>query len=116
MHSLTVFFLATILALALTPASQSQKKSPPKEKEGCGTVVPLGQFEAELASRAESASKNIAPTVIAPPTQAPYYLPLTIHMVRGSSGHQPGLSSGKLGKPLQNRHQTVQQGGIRFFA
>jgi len=115
MHSLTVFFLATILALALTPAPQSQKKSPPKEKEGCGTVVPLSQLEAELASRAESASKNIAPTVIAPPTQAPYYLPLKIHMVRGSSGNQPGLSSEQLGKTLQYLNQIWKQVGIQFF-
>jgi len=74
MQSLTAFLLATILALALAPAPQSQKKAPPEEKPeekmGCGTVVTPEELKAELARKADLARKNIAPTAMAPSTDA----------------------------------------------
>jgi len=115
MHSLAVFLLATMLALAIAPAPQSQKKSSPQEKTECGTVVPAGQLEAELAHKAELARKKIAPLAITPPTDAPYHLPLTIHRVRDSQGNQIGLSLEGLDKVMQNLNQMWAQAGIQFF-
>jgi hypothetical protein len=115
MHTLTTFLLATILALAIVPAPQSQKKAPPQEKTECGTVATLEQLKAELAQQAEVARKKIALLAITPPTDAPYYLPLTIHMVRDTSGIQTGLSSGNLEKIMQNLNQMWRQVGIQFF-
>ena len=111
MHSLTSFLLAMILALAITPApqSQSRKQLPPEEQMECGTVIPPGQLEAELAGQ------NIAPLALTPPTGTPYYLPLTIHMVRDSDGIQTGLSAKNLEKVMQNLNQMWRQVGIQFF-
>lgn len=115
MHSLTAFLLATILALALVPAPQTRKKSPPAEKTECGTVVTPEQLKAELAGTAESAGKTIAPLATAPPTDRPYYLPMTIHMVRDSAGINTGLSPEQLDAVMQNLNQTWRPLGIQFF-
>ncbi len=108
MQSLTAFLLASILALALVPAPQSQKKSPPEEKKECGTVIPPGQFEAELAR------KGIAALAAAPPTDAPYYLPMTIHIVHRSNGAD-GLTLDLLDVVMRNLNQMWAQVGIQFF-
>jgi len=118
MHTLTTFLLATILALAITPAPQSRKKSPPQEKPeekmGCGTVIPPEQLKAELARRAESAGKNSAALAAPPPTDAPYYLPMTIHMVCDDFGIG-GLSSEQLDAAMRNLNQMWRPVGIQFF-
>src|SRR5262245_36464622 len=80
MRSLTTFLLAIILALPLVPAPQAEEKSP-QEKMGGGTVVSPGQIKIELARRQANAA-----TVILPPTEGPYYLPMTIHIVRRGDG------------------------------
>ena len=81
MHSLAIFLLAIILALPFVPVPQTQKQSPPQKKAGCGTVIPPGQLQVELARRQANAA-----TVVNPPTDAPYYLPITIHLVHRSNG------------------------------
>ena len=115
MQSLTAFLFAIILALALAPAPQSQRKPSPEEEKECGTVIPPEQIKAELARDAELARKNVAPQAMAPSTDAPYYLPLTIHMVRDSEGIQTGLSPQNLEKVMQSLNQLWAQVGIQFF-
>ena len=108
MHTLTVFLLATILALAPMPAPQSQKKSPPEEKTECGTVITPEQLEFE------SASKDIAPLAMAPSTDTPLYLPLTIHIVHRSDG-TGGFTLDQLAIAMQDLNRMWELVGIRFF-
>jgi hypothetical protein len=114
MHSLTSFLLATILALAIVPVPQIQKKSQPEEITECGTVVPPGQLEAELAGRTDLAGKSMAPMALAAPPDAPYYLPMTIHIVHRSNGTD-GLPMEQLGVVMQTLNQMWRQVGIQFF-
>src|SRR5215813_10771098 len=114
MHSLITFVLATILALALAPAPQSQKKSQPYEREECGTIVPPGQFEAELARKAGPARKTSPALAIASLTDASYYLPLTIHMVHDKFGWL-GLTPEQLEVAMQNLNRMWRPVGIQFF-
>src|SRR5262245_19665886 len=109
MHSLTAFFLGIILALPFVPALQGQEQSPPQEKMECGTVIPLGQLQAELARRRASAAASINP-----PTDAPYYLPMTIHIVHRSDG-TGGLRPGKLEVSTRDLNRMFEQAGIQFF-
>src|SRR5262245_2639254 len=113
MNSLTTFLIVAILALAITPAPQSQKKSPPGAEAECGTLVTPEQLTAELARKAEPARKNSAPQAVAP-TDNPYYLPMTIHMVCSSTGIG-GLSSEQLEAVMQNLNQMWRSVGIQFF-
>ena len=114
-HSLTTFLLATIMALALVPAPQTQRKSPPqREKTGCGTVIPPEQLKAELARGAELTGKNTTRLALAPNMDNPLYLPLTIHMVCDDEGIG-GQSSEQLEAVMQNLNQMWQPVGIQFF-
>jgi hypothetical protein len=113
MNALTTFLLATILALAPLPAPQTQKKLPPQEKTECGTVVTPEQIKAELTREAAlTRGKSAALTA---PVNAPYYLPLTIHMVLDSGNIQTGLSAEQLEKVMQNLNQMWRPVGIQFF-
>jgi len=81
-HSPTAFLLAIILALLpLAPAPQAQEQSPPQEKTGGWTVTPPGQLQVELSRRRANAA-----TVINPPTEAPYNLPMRVHIMYRSDG------------------------------
>ena len=114
-HSLIAFLLATIMALALVPAPQTQKKSPPQaEKAECGTVMPPEQIKAELDRAAELTGKNTTGLALAPNTDDPLYLPLTIHMVRDDEGIG-GQSSEQLEAAMQNLNQLWRPFGIQFF-
>ncbi|MGH9935562.1 MAG: M43 family zinc metalloprotease [Blastocatellia bacterium] len=115
MNSLTTFLLATILALASAPAPQSQKKSQPEEKTECGTVISPEQIKAELARKAESARNKSAALALAPNTNAPIYLPLTIHMVCDSFGVGGFNSPGELERTIEVLNQMWQPVGIQFF-
>jgi hypothetical protein len=68
-----------------------------------------------LASRAESAGKNIAALAMAAPTENPYYLPLTIHMVHDETGFLGGLAPGRLEALVENLNRMWQPVGIQFF-
>ena len=114
MPSLTAFLLVTILALAITPAPHSQEQSRPEKKEECGTVISPEQLAAELTLDAELARNNSAALATAPPTGAPYYLPMTIHLVHRSNG-TGGLTLGELGVAMRNLNLMCQQVGIQFF-
>ena len=106
--SLTAFFLTVVLALAGWPAPQSQKQAPPEKKEECGTVIPPEQLAAE------SARKEIAPLALAPPTETPYYLPMTIHIVHRSDG-TGGLELHWVEIAMRDLNRNWEQVGIQFF-
>ena len=114
MHSPATFLFAIILALSIAPAPQAQEKSPPREKKGCGTVIPPEQIDAELASMAESALKNSAPSAITPPPADPYYLPMTIHIVHKSDG-TGGFSLKQLNEAMLDLNRLWRQVGVQFF-
>lgn len=119
MQSITTFLLVIIVALALAPAPQSQRRSSPgekpEEKTGCGTVVTPEELKAELTRRAELARKNAAPQAITPPTDNPYYLPLTIHIVHDETGILGGLLPGILETAIENLNRMFQPVGVQFF-
>ena len=115
MQSLTAFLLAIILALAIAPTPEPQKKSLPEEKMECGTVVSPEQIKAELARRAELARNNVAPLALAPSADAPYYLPLTIHMAHDDFDILGGLSPEDMEAAMQRLNQLFQPVGIQFF-
>src|SRR5215475_15765178 len=108
MHSLTAFILATILALTILPAPQSQQPSPPKEKIECGTLIPPEQIKAELNRQ------RIAAQAATPPTDAPYYLPLTIHLVHRSDGTD-GFTLDQLKVAMRDLNLMWQPIGVQFF-
>src|SRR5262245_6287301 len=108
MHTLTVFLLATSLALAITPAPQSQEKSPPEGKTECGTVITPKQLEFELSR------KDIAPLAMAPSTDTPLYLPMTIHIVHRSDG-TGGFTLDRLAIAMRDLNRMWQPVGVQFF-
>ena len=113
MHSLTAFLLATLLALTLMAAPQSQRKpSPQREKTECGTVIPPEQIQAELA-RQNSLALTAAPS--APNLNGAINLPLTIHMVCDSFGVGGFASPGELERAIEVLNQMWQPVGIQFF-
>ncbi len=112
MRSLTAFILAFILVLAIAPAPQAQEQPTPEKKRECGTTVTPRQLEVELARKARQAAL-VAPEVD-PPTQAPYYLPLTIHIVRRSD-RTGGITLDQLEIAMQDLNRMWQPVGIQFF-
>ncbi len=112
MQSLTAFLLATILALALVPAPQAQRKLPPqREKTECGTVVSPTQIQAELARRNNT---SLTTALGSPDPNNPVYLPMTIHIVRKNNGDF-GLDLGELQIAMQDMNRMWQPMGVQFF-
>jgi hypothetical protein len=109
MHSPVAFLLAIILALPIAVAPQAQEKSPPQEKTKCGTVIPPEQLKVEMARR-----KAIAATEIDPPTQDPYYLPMTIHITHPSNG-AGDFTLDELAIAMRDLNRMWQPVGIQFF-
>ncbi len=109
MRSLTAFILAFILVLAIVPAPQAQEKSQLERGKECGTTVPPGQLEVELTRKAALAAPEVEP-----PTQAPYYLPLTIHIVRRSDG-TGGFTLDQLAIAMSDLNRIWQPVGVQFF-
>ena len=109
MRSLTLLLLVAILALPGSSASQGQKKSPPEQKRECGTVVRPEQVKAELSRKTDTAR-----TLVAPPINAPYYLPLTIHFVRRTNS-TGGFTADQLEVAMRNLNEHWQQVGVQFF-
>ena len=114
MHSLAAFLLVIVLALAILPAPRVQEKSPPEKKNECGTVVSTQQLQVELARKAELARTTGAAPALLPPTDAPYYLPMTIHLVHRSDG-TGGLTLDLLKNAMQDLNQRWLQVGVQFF-
>lgn len=114
-HSLIVFLLATVMALATVPAPQTQQKSPPQEEKAeCGTTIPPEQIKAELARKTELARENSAPLALALHVENALYLPLTIHMVCDKYGIG-GLSTEQLEAAMESLNQTWRPAYIQFF-
>ncbi|HZS06468.1 MAG TPA: M43 family zinc metalloprotease [Blastocatellia bacterium] len=110
MRLLTAFVLAITLALATMPAPRAQEKAQEVEqKRECGTTIPEGQLKVELARAAALGGR-----VMAPQANAPYYVPLTIHIVR-QSDRTGGLSVSQLAVAMQDLNRAWEQGGIQFF-
>ncbi len=108
------FLLAAVFALASTPARRAQDK-PQIDRRGpekCGTRIPKGQREVERR-RLEKAA-IAAPGALDPPTDAPYYLPLSIHIVRASDG-SGGLAEADLYASIANLNRLWQPMGVQFF-
>src|SRR5262245_40941239 len=112
MRSLTAFTLAIILALAIAPSPQAQEQAAAKKKEECGTTPPPGYFEVEMARKARLAA--LAAPAIDPPTQAPYYLPMAIHIVR-LSDRTGGLTLAQLDIAMRDLNRMWQTIGVQFF-
>ncbi|MCI0389934.1 MAG: M43 family zinc metalloprotease [Acidobacteria bacterium] len=108
MPSLTAFLLATILALAIMPAPQSQDKTRQEKKTECGTEIPPEQLEVELAR------KNIPALTMGASTETPYYLPITAHIVHRSDG-TGGNTPEQVEVVMQGMNQLWAQVGIQFF-
>ncbi len=106
-RSLATFFLVINLTLSMAPAPHAQEKAPQGEKTECGTVVPPGQVQAELARGAFAALES-------PPTDAPYFLPLTIHIVHSRDG-LGGLTLPQLEVAMRDLNRMWQPAGIQFF-
>lgn len=68
----------------------------PAQQKTCGTVVTPEQVALELERAAEGMV-----LAIPPPVSQPYYLPLSIHVVRQSDG-SGGLTLRELAGALQN--------------
>lgn len=107
-RSLATFFLVINLALPMAPAPHAQEKAPRGEKTECGTVVPPGQVQAELAREAFAALAS------PPPTDAPYYLPLTIHIVHRGDG-TGGFRPPQLEVAMRDLNRMWQPVGVQFF-
>lgn len=113
MHSLTAFLLATLLALTLVPAPQSQRKpSPQREKTECGTVISPEQIQTELARR-NNLALTAAPS--APNGNGAIHLPLTIHMVCDRFGVGGFNTPGELERTIEVLNQMWLPVGIQFF-
>ena len=115
MQSLTAFLLAPILALAVATAPVSQEKSSPEKKRSCGTVISPEQLKAELTRQTELTRKSSAALAVAPPTDAPYHLPMTIHKVLPSDGSWDPLPLYRLDGVMQELNRRWAQVGIQFF-
>ncbi len=89
-------------------ASQTQEKTPLIKKRECGTVIPPGQLRSELDREA------VAAPDVDPPTDAPYYVPLTIHIVRRSNG-TGGFTLGQYDIAMRDLNQMWQPVGMQFF-
>jgi Pregnancy-associated plasma protein-A len=110
-RSLTTLFLVINLALPMAPAPHAQEKAPQgekTEKTECGTVVPPAQVQADLARGAFAALQS------PPPIDAPYYLPMTIHIVHRSDG-TGGFTPSQLEIAMRDLNQFWRRAGIQFF-
>jgi len=114
MNSITTLILSIILTLAIAPAPQSRKAPPQREKAECGTVVSPAQVQAELARRNQSLRQNNGQALPTPNLNAPYYLPLTIHIVHNNAG-VTGITLGEVEVAVRNLNLMWQQTGIQFF-
>lgn len=110
MRTLAFIIITVMLIAALNPAPQAQQK--PKKKSECGTVVPPGEKGLQLARRARLMAA--AKAQMAPPTDAPYHLPLTIHIVRRSNGTD-GMKLNQLNLAMLDLNRVWQPVGIQFF-
>ncbi len=111
------FFVLSLIILLLmgsTPVRRAQEKRsiPPPDLEECGSRPTQRQREAEMERLA--AASLAAPEQIAPPTGAPYYLPLSIHIVRASNG-TGGLSEADLYASVDNLNRLWRPMGVQFF-
>jgi hypothetical protein len=110
MRKLTAFIIiAFILATALNIAPQAQQKT--AQKKECGTTVPPGARGAQLVRKARALA---ALPKLAPPTDAPYHLPLAIHIVRRSDG-TGGMTLNQLALAMRDLNRLWQPSGIQFF-
>lgn len=110
MRSLAIFILVIISVLATMPAPQAQEQERPEGKTECASSPSLKQLEVEL-SRRNTLSLREANN---PPTDAPYELPLTIHIVRRSDG-TGGISLDDLSGVMQDLNRLWQPVGVQFF-
>jgi hypothetical protein len=112
MRTLAFIIITMLAVLALDPVPQAQEKTtPPKKKMECGTVVPEGTAGVELQRQARAIA---ATATVAAPANAPYHLPLAIHIVRRSDG-TGGISLNQLSLALRDLNQVWQPAGIQFF-
>jgi hypothetical protein len=114
MRTFAAFILVIVMVLASTPARLAQEKLPIDRQgpEECGTRVPQAQREVEMERLAQAAIA--APEVLNPPTDAPYYLPLSIHIVRASNG-TGGLSENDLYASMADLNRFWQPSGVQFY-
>lgn len=110
MRSLAIFILVIFSVLATTPAPQAQEQERPETKAECSSSPSLKQLEMEL-SRKNVLSLREANN---PPTDAPYHLPLTIHIVRRSNG-TGGLDANDLYAVMGDLNRFWEPVGIQFF-
>ncbi|MCI0392468.1 MAG: M43 family zinc metalloprotease [Acidobacteria bacterium] len=118
MRSIKAFILAMILLMAAIPALQAQGQLPQEEKKECDTSPSLQQLKAELARKEAwellEQALEILEIQVDPPTNAPYHLPLTIHIVRRSDG-TGGLSLDDLWAAMNDLNHFWRPVGIQFF-
>src|SRR5262245_9059664 len=104
MKHLKILGLVLTLLLGALPALWAQTP-----EKGCGTVVTEEQIRAEL-DRAEK-GPGLA---VAPPVNRPFWIPLTIHIVRRSSGTD-GFTLAQLDIAMQDLNRLWQPVGMQFF-
>ncbi|HMV51671.1 MAG TPA: M43 family zinc metalloprotease [Blastocatellia bacterium] len=114
MNSITAFLFSIILTLVIVPAPQSRKVPPQRDKNECGTVVSPRQVQAELARRDQSLRQTNGQALLTPNLNAPYYLPLTIHIVHNNAG-VTGITLGEIEVTVRNLNLKWQQTGVQFF-
>ncbi len=110
MRILAFIIITIMLVASLNPAPQAQQKA--KKKQECGTVVPQGETGLQLVRKARTIAAAAAQA--APPTDAPYHLPLTIHIVRRSDG-TGGLTLNQLTLAMRDLNRVWQPVGMQFF-
>lgn len=119
MRILTTFTLLIILVLAYLPAPKAQEISSRKQRklEECGTTVTAKDYEVALArikQMRKNREFNLEAQAQEPPTDAPYYIPLSIHIVRRSDG-TGGLALSALYRAMEDLNRIWQPVGVQFF-
>lgn len=119
MRTLTTFIILIIVVLATMPAPKAQEISSRKQSKmrECGTTATAEDFEiamARIKRDRKNRELNLEAQEQEPPTDAPYYIPLTIHIVRNSKGNG-GLALSALNRAMVDLNRLWQPVGVQFF-
>ncbi len=119
MKTLSTFILLIILVLAYLPAPKAQEISLRKQRETrrCGTTATAKDYEVAMARMRQirkNRDLNLEAQALDPPTDAPYYIPLSIHIVRNSQGNG-GLALNALNRAMEDLNRIWQPVGVQFF-
>src|SRR5688572_3800552 len=122
MKTLVITILMIILVLATVPAPQAQERSSRQQKQQkkmreCATTARPEQFKiaTDRFKQAQKARElNLETQALEPPTDAPYYIPLAVHIVRKSDG-TGGLTLDRLSRAMEDLNRIWQPAGVQFF-